>query len=167
MSGPRNIIPPLLQFRCPTTPPTTARSWSDRRVKDSEQFLVWPNSTTAGASRMKHMKKGKNMKIMSWAGHYWACGDHGAMYPTCVPGIIRNSSKQLSTRQCPHVCWGHVYHPLFCCLGPIIFISNNYVQRPGYCRVRSNQLFLQYNLSIKCCCWTGQNNFPSPVRNNQ
>ena len=107
MSGPRNIIPPLLQFRCPTTPPTTARSWSDRRVKDSEQFLVLPNSTTAGASRMKHMKKGKNMKIMSWAG----LGTTG--HVVTMVQCIQHVSQELSgtpPSNCPrasaHTCAG-------------------------------------------------------------
>ena len=140
MLGPRSTTPPLLQFLCPTIPPMTARSWSDRQARGSEQFLVSQKSTTAEVSHMKHMKKGKNKKIMSRT-----C-DHGA---TCVQHVSQELSGTPPSN-CTHTCTVQPTRVPSIVLspGPIIFISNNYVQRLRYCRLRSYQLFLQYNLKI-------------------
>ena len=61
MSGPRNTIPPLLQYLYQITLHMMARSLRDRPVRGLEQFPELQKYMTTGVSLMKLMKKGKKM----------------------------------------------------------------------------------------------------------
>ena len=162
MSGPRNTIPPLLQYPYQITRHMMARSLRDRPARGLEQFPELLKYMTTGPTLMKLMKKGKKMiklTLKQQSGQWWTLLDTGTGHN--MLWFIRVSCSWHVHHTWHNICIVLPRVSVHTHTAPIIFMSyNNYVQRLW--SLQSEQLFLQYiNSTSWCRTERAQNNFPS------